>query len=95
MPIMFLYEIILIITYTSKVVKKKIVKLFVYAALLEHLTCTTWEIILENQEIGNMDSILVYCIPDVTLVKKNLISTSSHVSSLSIKHNKTMILNIL
>ena len=71
MPIMFLYEIILIIAYHLKSCKKKIVKLFVYATLLEHLTCMTWEIILENQEIGNMDSILVYCKPNVTLVKKN------------------------
>ena len=63
MPIMFLYEIILFITYhlksCKKKKKKKIVKLFVYAALLEHLTCMTWEIILENQKIGNMDSLFL------------------------------------
>ena len=41
---MFLYEIILIVTYhlkSCKKKKKKIVKLVVYATLLEHLTCMT------------------------------------------------------
>ena len=60
MPIIFLYEIILFITYHLKSCKiKKIVKLFVYAALLEHLTCMTSEIILENQKIDNMDSLVL------------------------------------
>ena len=96
MPIMFLYEIILIITCHLKFCKKKIVKLFVYAALLEQLTCMTWKIILENQKIGNMYS-LYLCIvcKMLPLVKNYSISNSSHVFSLFIKHNKTMILDIL